>query len=237
MRHAGRPGLAALGVRTAFNLLGPLTNPAGATRQLVGVPRRRGITELLARAASAPRVRSGRGSCTARTESTDSLPDRLHEDFRSASATPVKTFYLHPADVGLPKAPSSRSKSGDAKRMLNHPEGSCRRAGRAARRRSAERRRGALHHRRRRVNRRGASRRRRKPSTAGTRSGRSSGSWPCRTPTTRPLERYRERDLANSRCAGGRSPRHDRRSDTSDGGRACPRGNRRRIWGNDELRV
>jgi len=29
-----------LGVRTAFNLLGPLTNPAGATRQLVGVARR-----------------------------------------------------------------------------------------------------------------------------------------------------------------------------------------------------
>lgn len=27
-----------LGVRTIFNLLGPLTNPAGATRQLIGVP-------------------------------------------------------------------------------------------------------------------------------------------------------------------------------------------------------
>ena len=26
----------ALGVRTVFNILGPLTNPAGATRQLLG---------------------------------------------------------------------------------------------------------------------------------------------------------------------------------------------------------
>jgi anthranilate phosphoribosyltransferase len=32
-----RPAREGLGVRTAFNFLGPLTNPAGATRQLVGV--------------------------------------------------------------------------------------------------------------------------------------------------------------------------------------------------------
>jgi anthranilate phosphoribosyltransferase len=36
MRHAG-PTRREIGVRTAFNLLGPLTNPAGATRQVVGV--------------------------------------------------------------------------------------------------------------------------------------------------------------------------------------------------------
>ena len=36
MKHAA-PTRKELGVRTAFNLLGPLTNPAGATRQLVGV--------------------------------------------------------------------------------------------------------------------------------------------------------------------------------------------------------
>ena len=36
MRHAG-PTRREIGVRTAFNLLGPLTNPAGATRALIGV--------------------------------------------------------------------------------------------------------------------------------------------------------------------------------------------------------
>src|SRR2546422_10810307 len=36
MNHAG-PTRREIGVRTAFNLLGPLTNPAGAMRQVVGV--------------------------------------------------------------------------------------------------------------------------------------------------------------------------------------------------------
>jgi anthranilate phosphoribosyltransferase len=36
MKHAG-PTRKEIGVRTAFNLLGPLTNPAGARRQIIGV--------------------------------------------------------------------------------------------------------------------------------------------------------------------------------------------------------
>jgi anthranilate phosphoribosyltransferase len=46
MRHAAQ-ARAELKIRTAFNLLGPLTNPAGATAQLVGAPSAR-TAELMA---------------------------------------------------------------------------------------------------------------------------------------------------------------------------------------------
>jgi anthranilate phosphoribosyltransferase len=36
-----------IGIRTAFNILGPLTNPAGATHQVIGVPRA-GLVETIA---------------------------------------------------------------------------------------------------------------------------------------------------------------------------------------------
>ena len=75
MRHAG-PTRKELGVRTAFNLLGPLTNPAGATRQPVGVPRPE-LTELVAKSLGML-DRSACGSFMAPTAWTRSH-DRLHE--------------------------------------------------------------------------------------------------------------------------------------------------------------
>ena len=69
-----------LGVRTAFNLLGPLTNPAGATRQLVGVPRPE-FTELMARALMLLGIRARLGRARRRRHRRD-LDHRLHEDLR-----------------------------------------------------------------------------------------------------------------------------------------------------------
>ena len=45
MRYAG-PVRRSLGVRTVFNLLGPLTNPAGARRQLIGVYARQWVEPM-----------------------------------------------------------------------------------------------------------------------------------------------------------------------------------------------
>src|SRR4029079_16414067 len=57
MRHVA-PVRRELGVRTVFNLLGPLTNPAGVRRQVVGVASRPAL-DLVARAPAALGCRQG----------------------------------------------------------------------------------------------------------------------------------------------------------------------------------
>ncbi|MBL8055269.1 MAG: anthranilate phosphoribosyltransferase [Anaerolineales bacterium] len=100
MRHAIGPRKE-LGQRTIFNILGPLTNPAGADVQLIGVyspaltePLARVLGELGSRAAL---VIHGHGG-------TDELnpggPNRISH-LRHGQ---VETFDLEPADLGLPPA-------------------------------------------------------------------------------------------------------------------------------------
>src|SRR5207342_3131899 len=112
MRHAG-PARRELGVRTAFNLLGPLTNPAGATRQLVGVPRPE-LTELLARALMM--LGSRRAWVVHGADGIDEISTTGYTKVSECRAGAVNTFYVHPADVGIPKAPSHLLAGGDAKR-------------------------------------------------------------------------------------------------------------------------
>src|SRR5437667_6359188 len=110
MRHAAQ-ARRDLGVRTAFNLLGPLTNPAGATRQLVGVPRPE-FTELLARALLM--LGSERAWVVHGADGIDEISTTGYTKISECRDGSVNTFYLHPADVGLPKAGPDALKGGDA---------------------------------------------------------------------------------------------------------------------------
>lgn len=100
MRHAG-PVRRELGVRTAFNLLGPLTNPAGATRQIVGVSRPE-HTELVARTLG--RLGAERAWVVHGAGGLDELSTLGHTKVSELVDGTVNTFYVHPADVGLPVA-------------------------------------------------------------------------------------------------------------------------------------
>lgn len=110
MRHAA-PARRALGVRTAFNLLGPLTNPAGPARQLVGVPRPE-LTELLAR--SLMLLGSERAWVVHGADGIDEISTTGYTKISECRDGAVNTFYLHPADVGLPKASAAALRGGDA---------------------------------------------------------------------------------------------------------------------------
>jgi anthranilate phosphoribosyltransferase len=110
MRHAG-PVRRELGVRTAFNLLGPLTNPAGAERQLVGVSRPE-LTELLARALMM--LGTQRAWVVHGADGIDELTTTGYTKVSECRDGTVNTFYIHPADVGLPKAAAGALAGGDA---------------------------------------------------------------------------------------------------------------------------
>jgi len=101
MKYAA-PARQALKIRTIFNLLGPLTNPAGAKRQLLGTSKPE-LTETLAR------VLQARGATFAWVvHARDGLcdlsitgPTRVTE-LRAGS---LSTFEVNPVDLGLEPAP------------------------------------------------------------------------------------------------------------------------------------
>jgi anthranilate phosphoribosyltransferase len=110
MRHAAQTRRE-LGVRTAFNLLGPLTNPAGAARQLVGVPRPE-LTELVAR--SLAQLGAERAWVVHGADGLDEISTTGYTKVSECRDGAVNTFYLHPADVGLAKAVPEALRGGDA---------------------------------------------------------------------------------------------------------------------------
>jgi anthranilate phosphoribosyltransferase len=110
MRHAA-PARKELGIRTAFNLLGPLTNPAGAARQLVGVPRPE-LTELVAR--SLALLGSERAWVVHGADGLDEISTTGYTKVSECRGGAVNTFYVHPSDFQLPKAAPEALKGGES---------------------------------------------------------------------------------------------------------------------------
>ncbi len=109
MRHAG-PVRRELGVRTIFNLLGPLSNPAGATRQVLGVFDQRWVEPL---ASALGQLGSERALVVHGVDGLDEIslcaPTRVAElcDGR------VRTYEIAPEDFALSRCAAGDLKGGD----------------------------------------------------------------------------------------------------------------------------
>jgi anthranilate phosphoribosyltransferase len=100
-----------LGTRTIFNLLGPLSNPAGVRRQMVGVFSRQ-WTEPLAQ------VLKNLGTESAwvvhGSDGLDEITTSGPTTVTSLEAGVVRTFEISPADVGLERVKPEALRGGDA---------------------------------------------------------------------------------------------------------------------------
>jgi len=111
MRHAMN-ARRELKVRTVFNLLGPLTNPAGASAQVVGVYDA-SLTDLLARALGELRVR--RVFVVHGADGLDEISISGETFIAELRDGAVHSYTVAPEDFGLSRAPLESIQGGDAK--------------------------------------------------------------------------------------------------------------------------
>ncbi len=109
MRHVG-PVRAEIGFRTVFNLLGPLSNPASAKRQVMGVydPR------LLAPLAEVLGRLGATRAWTVHGQGLDELTTTGSTEVAEWRDGSVRTFTVSPEDAGLPRAGIADLRGGDA---------------------------------------------------------------------------------------------------------------------------
>lgn len=110
MRHAVAPRRE-IGIRTVFNILGPLTNPAGAQTQVLGVPDP-ALPEKMARVLQALGCRHalvvhGRDGVDEISLAGPTLVAEVKGDS-------LKTYEVRPADFGLTESPLDAIRGGDA---------------------------------------------------------------------------------------------------------------------------
>jgi anthranilate phosphoribosyltransferase len=110
MRHVAGPRVE-LGLRTIFNILGPMSNPAGVARQFTGVFDRRWI-EPMAEVLGA--LGSKRAWVVHGSDGLDELTTTGPSFVAELKDGAVRTFEVSPQDAGLPAARPEDLKGGDA---------------------------------------------------------------------------------------------------------------------------
>lgn len=110
MKHAASPRKE-LGLRTAFNLLGPLTNPARPRRQMVGVydPV---LTELIASVLQ--KLGTERALVCSGMDGLDELSLSGESKITELANGSLRTYSLKPEEVGLARVPKAKLSGGEA---------------------------------------------------------------------------------------------------------------------------
>lgn len=111
MQHASGPRRE-IGFRSIFNILGPLTNPAGAHAQLMGVYAR-DLTEPLAGVLG--RLGSRHGFVVHGEDGLDEISISAPTQISEVSGNQVRTYRICPEDLGVRSAPKSCIQGGDAR--------------------------------------------------------------------------------------------------------------------------
>jgi anthranilate phosphoribosyltransferase len=110
MKHAMR-ARRELRVRTVFNLLGPLTNPAGASAQVIGVDQP-GLTELLAQALA--ELGTERAFVVHGADGLDEISISVETHVAEVRDGAVRSYTVTPEDFGMQRAPFQEIAGGDA---------------------------------------------------------------------------------------------------------------------------
>ena len=110
MRHVG-PARTELGVRTIFNLLGPLSNPAGVKRQMVGVFARKWVEPI---AEALRKLGSEKAWVVHGSDGLDEVTTSGETYVCELAGGDTRSFVMTPEDAGLPRHPSSALAGGDA---------------------------------------------------------------------------------------------------------------------------
>src|SRR5881409_2326506 len=100
MKHV-MPARREMGVRTVFNMLGPLTNPAGANAQVIGVYAA-ALTEPLARVLA--ELGTIRAFVVHGSDNLDEISNTGESRISEVREGVVRTFTVRPEDFGLPRA-------------------------------------------------------------------------------------------------------------------------------------